>query len=437
MKGGYLNRIPYPVRFHREHAPLWLSCVATALGYPAPPVKGARFCEIGCGSGFGLCVLAAANPDTLFHGFDIDAAEIERAQARARSAGLSNVVFRQADVRELAASSTASYDFIVSHGAYSWVAEDVRASIRCFVAKSLSDRGIAYLHYMSHPGASAFAFFHAVFRHAAAKCGGDVERAIADGLAVLQDMRKAKAGFFILHPHAESTLDHLAREDPLYIAHDFLNSVFHAMHSGDVIRDMEEAGLSFVGSATPIENIDTISVPGSMLALVYAQRDLAVRELFKDAACNQSLRRDLFVRKPRPLDAAGHLEALRAIVFCLLPGAPKSGGLVFDTRIGRVNGAAEIFSPLLERLAAGPARFSELETLRPFVRQPGLLNQSLQALLWAGVAHPTLPSFDANAVERLNIILVDAARHGESVPAIAAPQIGSGLPLRGDVIQQM
>ena len=55
------DRYDYPAFFHPEQAPLWLAAVAAALGRPGPEDDSA-VCEIGCGQGFGLCLLAAANP---------------------------------------------------------------------------------------------------------------------------------------------------------------------------------------------------------------------------------------------------------------------------------------------------------------------------------------------------------------------------------------
>ena len=60
---GYVGDVAYAAHYHRATAPAWLHCVATALGRRAPdPSRPYRWCELGCGPGFGASVLAAANP---------------------------------------------------------------------------------------------------------------------------------------------------------------------------------------------------------------------------------------------------------------------------------------------------------------------------------------------------------------------------------------
>ena len=50
-----------------------------------------------------------------------------------------------------------------------------------------------------------------------------------------------------------------------------------------------------------------------------------------------------------------------------------------------------MFAPALQALAAGPCRFATLRQLSAYAGQPGLLNQVLQMLAWAGLAHPCRP----------------------------------------------
>ena len=60
----------------------------------------ARWCEIGCGQGYGMAVLAAANPAMQFVGIDINPRHIALAQSRADAAGLTNAVFLCGDIRD-------------------------------------------------------------------------------------------------------------------------------------------------------------------------------------------------------------------------------------------------------------------------------------------------------------------------------------------------
>lgn len=419
----YLNEVVYPAFFHREQAPVWITTVAAALGRDAPGLSATRWCEIGCGQGFGAALLAAANPDMEFLGIDVDPTHIDTARRRAEAAGLSNVTFLCADIRDPGPIG-GPFDYIVTHGVLSWVNPEVRAAIAGFTARHLAPGGIAAIHYMSEPGGAAFRAFHAIFRSVSHR-----PDPVAEGLRILTAMRDAGAGFFQLYPHAGQTLDNLLKDRPAYVAHEYLNPIFHPLAFGEVEALFRGQGLGWIGSATPIENIDAISLPAAAAKLIAPVAEPILRETMKDMSRNQALRYDLFAHPAAPLEPGAHLAALRRATWRLLPAAPAAGGLTFQTRIGPVEGDARIFGPLIARLQARPASFAELEGIQPFTNRPGLLNQALQTLLWAGAAHPVLPDRDSAPATRLNRHLLDRRAAGEDIPALTCPTLGSGLPL--------
>ncbi len=427
---AYITDIAYLPRFHREHSPAWLVATLTALGLASPPVRGARWCEIGCGDGFGACLLAAANPDTHFTGIDINPVHIEAARQLASETRLVNIEFHLLNIGR-DQRKAAPFEFIIAHGIYSWVAPQTRDAIMRFAAQSIAPRGVFYLHYMTQPGAAPFALFQSIFRQMVAAENGHMERGIKAGLNLLAKLKAANAGFFVAHPAAASTLDHLAKEEPAYIAHEYLNDHFDALHVAEVMKTAWDAGLRLVGSATPVENIDALSVPGSVMPILQDITDGALRETLKDAARNQSLRRDLYMREPRPLDPETHTAALNDMVFGLLPGVPVSDTWRIDTRIGPIELPAAYVAPILSRLSNKPTSFAQLQHAGPSPVPTGLLNQILHALMGAGMVHP-LPgtNADTTACDRLNAILAERIRTGTKVPAFAALEIGSGLPFK-------
>lgn len=424
----YITSLPYPERFHREHAPSWLRATLTALGVAAPAARRGRWCEIGCGTGYGACILAAANPDMDFVGLDINAGQIETARQTAAGAGLTNVSFIHGDIDE-PGQDFGHFDFIVAHGIYSWVSPAIRSAIMTFAGRSLAVGGVFYLHYMAQPGAAAFTTFHDTFKQMTRLRGGDAAAGIRDGLGLLETLRQAGAGYFVAHPTAGSTLEHLGAEELGYIAHEYLNDHFAPLHVADVMHAGKNAGLSFVGSATPIENIDALSIPENTLATIKQVQDPALRESLKDVARNQALRRDLYMREPSLLDARSHHDALGELAFCTLPGAPPHGPLTLETRIGAVQVAAAVLTPVLAQLSAAPQSFADLSRAIPGM-PVGMLNQTLHVLMGAGIVHPLLAAEPSSlSAERLNGLLMDRLRNGQRVPALASAQIGSGLPL--------
>lgn len=397
---GYIDDVAYPDRFHRELVPGWLHATATALGFAAPAIdRPYRWCELGCGGGLTALAAAATNPCGHFTAIDAAAAPLERARTIAGDAGLANVEFITADLRAPALRDGAPFDFVVLHGLWSWVDDAVQAAIIGFLQARLAPGGLVAIGYMSHPGASQLQAVQWLLHEAARQASGDSAQRTRAGLALLRELADHGAGYFAEHPGALRQLEAMEREAPEYLAHEFLGAHWRPQHVAGMIRTLAAADCAFIGSATPLENIDALSVPGALQPLLRTLGDGPLAETVRDLARNQSLRRDLFQRAARPLDPQAHVAALDAIAWTALPGAPTGSGgqgLRLDTRIGPVEAPAALVDPVLAALAAGPATFAALRTLPAFAAAPGMLNQVLQLLAWAGLVHPLRPG-DGNA----------------------------------------
>lgn len=429
----YLQDVPYPHYVQRESTPLWLSFVSTALGLRSPDISQPyAWCELGCGQGLGAVLNAASNPQGRFVAIDLNPQHIAHGRGLAKAAGLDNLQFIEADFMSLAsvaAEQSARYDFIVLNGVYSWVSAAQRQAIRHCVRHWLKPGGILYLGYMCQPGMAFLAGFRSLLRVHAQQMPGNSAQRVQAALGLLERMAEAGAGFFSQNPAAHDYLKQARQQDPAYLAHELLNSHWESLPVAEVMAAFKtDCGCDYMGSATPLENIDALSIPGNLLPLLSGLQSLAERESFKDLARNQSERRDLYQKGLQPLDESSHRNLLLDQVLSALPGAPQRGGLQFDTRIGPVQGAASLFSPLLEALVQRPCRFAELLELPALHAQRDLLSPALQMLAWAGHLQPLLPGpLDISACQRLNRLLSERCLQGQAYGHIAAPSLGASL----------
>lgn len=391
---GYVDDVAYPDHFHRELMPVWLHATTTALGFAPPGItRSYRWCELGCGGGTSALVAAACNPLGEFTAIDVDAVQIERARVVAEAAGVGNIRFIHANLCDYALSpedGEVPFDFIVLHGLWAWVGDEVREAVLSIIRRRLAPGGLVQIGYMSHPGASQLQAVHKLMREAARHAEGDSGRRATTALGLLRQLAEGGAGYFAEHPGALRQLEAMEREIPEYLAHEFLGANWQPQHVADVIRALAGADCAYIGSATPLENMDALSVPGALQPLLSSIPPGPLAETVRDLARNQSQRRDIFQRAARPLDAGTHLAALDALVFAALPGAPAGvgGDMRLDTRIGPIEVPREWLAPVLGALAGGPQAFASLRRLPPFARAPGLLSQVLQVLSWAGHVHP-------------------------------------------------
>ncbi|MFV9474550.1 class I SAM-dependent methyltransferase [Advenella sp. RU8] len=423
-RDGYIIDVSYPLHFHKEMQPVWLCQTIKTLGCSVPDIdKAYRYCELGCGPGINLLVAAASNPVGQFVGVDFNKTHIAGAQAVAKALKIENIRFIEAGFDEFAEKNTEKFDFIVSHGTWSWLPPKAQAGILQLIHQSLIPQGLVYLHYMCYPGAARLTAMQKVLYEAAKITKGGSIQGINNGMTLLRTLANKGAGLFVDNPEIQKELLELEKELPAYLAHEFLTEHWNPQHSADVHRIVSQTGVSFIGSANGFENLDTLSIPGNLQPILKNLPGHALRETVKDMARNQHQRLDVFQSSPQTLDAANHLGLMDKTVFKALPKMPAPGPLEFKTSIGSIPGPAEIFSPLLATLKKGPQSFHDLRQILPFKKEPGLLLQALTMLMWADYAHPVRPEQQATPAAASLQAWLDK----QQLPLRILPECGSAI----------
>lgn len=419
--GGYVSDVRYPAFFYKEMQPLWLTTVAGFLGFAAPDVSGAfSLCELGCGAGVNLLVAAACHPGARFVGVDVNAADLHDAREAAAASGIDNVEFVQGDFASFATRNERCFDLVTCHGVWSWVAPEDRALILETAARGLSAGGLLYLHYMCHPGSTDMTPLQHILHLCAHHMPGPSTRQAQTGMKLLAQM--IEAGAFADQPAMRRHLANMARRDPADLAHEFLTDHWQPQHSADLHQQVGRSGLRYLGSADVFNNLDvSLSIPGRLQPLIRRTAVPALAETLKDVARNAHQRMDLLGKDagPRPPSAIG------ATIFRALPGAPPTGPVTFRTPIGPITGPEAIFTPLLERLAAGPASVAELARLPVFADGAAALLPSLQLLMMQQLAHPMVAT-TPGAAERAARLAHWFAGRGIALRPI--PECGTAVP---------
>ncbi len=132
----------YPPMSHPLSDPAVSAVAARLGGLAVPHPRRARILEIGCCSGHNLLPLARRWPESRFVGIDLAERSIAEACQRAAEAGITNVNFIATDLRDFEPTD-GSFDFIIAHGFFSWVPDEVKAALLLFCRRHLSQSGIA------------------------------------------------------------------------------------------------------------------------------------------------------------------------------------------------------------------------------------------------------------------------------------------------------
>ena len=142
---GYKS-MPFPYT-----TPATLEAYAALVGISAPNPKTARVLELGATYGGNIISQALFNPDATFVGIELSQEQVEKGNEVIANAGLTNVSLIQSDIASIG-SELGTFDYIIAHGVYSWVDNDVKDALLRLIDEHLAEDGIAYVSYNTYPG---------------------------------------------------------------------------------------------------------------------------------------------------------------------------------------------------------------------------------------------------------------------------------------------
>ena len=434
---GYASDVAYTLGFYRELAPSYLNYVCIINGVEGIPVgRRLRYCELGCGRGYGTTLLAAANPDIEFVGIDFNPMHVNEARALARRADIANVSFLELSFGEAAHSTdpmVAEFDIVILHGVFNWVTPEVRDEILEFLRVKLVPGGLTYVSYNALPGWAATTPVQHILKEYADRASGDSVARIEKGLAALKVLVDKSSSYIAQNPTVKERIAAFEKHDQHYLVHEFLHDGWQPLYVTSVMGSLAEAKLTFVGSAGIGENRLMLCVPKDLIDLVQSAPDVALRELLKDYAINKQFRRDVYA-KGRLRPARQDLQQRYSEIVLALTVAPKELPKKWPLPWGEVilkPEVLEVVEAMVARLQRGPAPSDEIMALGAKASIGAEeLPTILEILIHNGLVTPCRPDFgtvDRSASWRLNNAIFDLALAGDTHRYLAAPILGSAI----------
>ena len=138
----------YPFPFT---TPAYLEAYGTLVGLKPPTAKTARVLELGATYGGNIISQAAHNPEATFIGIELSQDQVEKGNKIIGDAKLDNVSLVQGDILNFD-ESMGTFDYIIAHGFYSWISDEMKDKLLDIISNHLADNGIAYVSYNTYPG---------------------------------------------------------------------------------------------------------------------------------------------------------------------------------------------------------------------------------------------------------------------------------------------
>jgi SAM-dependent methyltransferase len=431
---GYVADVAYTLGFYKELAPTFLNFACVINGVDAPePEKPLRYCELGCGRGYGTVLLAAANPNSHYVGIDFNPAHIAEARGFAKRAGVSNVTFFEMSFGDAAVSSRpelADFDIVALHGVYTWVMPDVRGQILDFVREKLVSGGLVYVSYNCMPGWAPVGPIQRLLKEVDDRSSRQSVAVIDEGMDLLKQLVDHSSAFIAHNPTIKTRIEKMAKQDKAYLAHEFLNAGWSPIYVTDAMNEFASAKATYVGSASIAENRTDLSAPRDLIPLIRNAPDIAMQELLKDYAINKQFRRDIYVKGPQRLNAREQRQRLGETVFVkaqMSDTVPEK----FQLPIGELKPKPEIMTELMKSIGSEPVTG---DTVLAAAIGAGLKESDvilyLLLLVNSNVLLPArkdYASVDRKPAQQLNATIMEMSAASDTHRFLASPVLGSAI----------
>ena len=324
--GNSYDEMPYINLPFAPTTPWRLAAQAQLFGLHPPPVETCRVLELGCASGDSLIPMALVLPQARFLGIDLSGRQVARGQETIARLGLANIELRHADIAGVDAAY-GKYDYIASHGIYSWVPDAIRKKVLAICRDNLAANGVAYVSYNTLPGWST----HSILREAMTYHSRQAQRAlekVRQALTMLDFLGTSLRDDTAYAAQLREVIGRISREPDGYLLHDHMEDVNQPVYFHQFIDAAQRHGLQYLGEA----EFNTMAQAGLTREFAEAVRriapDLISFEQCLDILANRSFRKTLLVhREAAPDHRLGAASVQRFMIAS--PVKPVSGSLAF------------------------------------------------------------------------------------------------------------
>lgn len=304
----FFESLPNPERHINR-----LYVMSLLFGGKPTPIDGARVLEIGCSTGSHLIPQAERYPGSYFVGIDLSASQISAGIKIVTDLGLSNISLSAQDIREWNESS-GTFDYVICHGMFSWVDEDLRRILLEKISHSLAPDGVAYVSFNSSSTWRHRQSLQKIFQQADDR-GMAPERRIQrirSFVALLSDCMPSCADVNRSRVHDE--LSRLENVSDQLLLHEYLVEGRSFLVS-EISNLAATVGMTYLADARPRRSFYRYqrSLKPSALRAVFSRQSNSENEDLFDTIEQKPFRGGLFVKTSTPLSPSFERDRLGAL----------------------------------------------------------------------------------------------------------------------------
>lgn len=328
----------YKTFARRETHPARLGALARLQGIKAASAAECSVFEIGCGDGGNLIPLAAQYPNSQFVGVDADTALIEKGCKEIKALGLTNLQLECADISSYAFTEK-SFDYVICHGVFSWVSEEVQSAIVAKAARALAPDGVFFVSYNTFPGWRQRGVVRDILLTGARRArSDDPQERYTHALSFLNTIAKNRVGGEDPFAAYIREANHrIQTSEPSYVLQEFLGRHNTPLLFQDFMRVAHGNSLQFLSESRVVMMSADDLQPALREYVESIQDDIIGREQVLDIFRNRTFRETLLCRAERSLQRGLSVDAFKSLTMVAnyLPvsgSAGENGSKLFQER---------------------------------------------------------------------------------------------------------
>ena len=288
-KNSY-DEAPYRSKTFYYTQPGRQQMVLKLLGFKTPDLEKARVLEIGCSFGGNIIPFALENPKAEVVGIDLSSVQIDEGNRIIEYLGLENIKLIHQNVLELE-NKLGKFDYIICHGVFSWVNEEVQRGILNVIKNNLSENGSAIISYNTYPGWKNLEVARKVmlFRDEMLKNRGekiDESNAVKYGRGAIEFLSQ----FSILNEKIKDGITNITEKDDYYILHEYLEANNQPLYLYKFNKMLLEHGLIHVVDSDLMKTFPNISNEIEEKLTIECGNDNIAKEQYYDFLLDRQFR---------------------------------------------------------------------------------------------------------------------------------------------------
>jgi methyltransferase-like protein/2-polyprenyl-3-methyl-5-hydroxy-6-metoxy-1,4-benzoquinol methylase len=312
-EGKRYDELPYESFPFAISHPSRLKTLGTLFGLKPQELSKARVLELGCAAGNNIISFAANYPKAEVVGIDLSSVQIADGQKQIREIGLKNIELKVASITDLD-ESWGKFDYIICHGVFSWVPNEVQEKILDISKNNLTSEGIVFISYNTLPGWNMARSAREMMLYHSKNFSGLKEQ-IDQAKSILAFTKQATEGRKDYYSQMlDKEISLMQGLGDTYLRHEYLADCNFAFYFYEFMQKAKEHGLQYLADSH-IHAMYLGNYPEKVANKLNAIGDIVRTEQYMDFITNRRFRSSLLCHATKKLNRNLEQEAFKDFYF--------------------------------------------------------------------------------------------------------------------------